>query len=171
MSWNPFSNHRHSSVSGHRPSYARSSSSSHGGGFWSRPHNAGSSSSYYRRRPRDGYISRLVEKFRHLLRELWYYIRRNPLKVLMLVVPLVSGGALAAVARQFGVKVPDILAGGGGGGGMGGFGREFGGKESGYYGSSGYGREGSHSGRSNSEGGFGGGETLSTMMNIAKAFV
>jgi hypothetical protein len=117
----PSSSRHNSSSSSYRPSYARSSSSS-----YSR------SSSYYKRRPRDGYIERLVSKFKHLLRELWYYLRRNPIKVFFLVVmPLVSGGALAAFAGQFGVKLPGFLSGRGArsvgegfGGGKGGFGGE-----------------------------------------------
>jgi hypothetical protein len=163
--WNPFSSSRHhsSSRSSNRPSYARSSSSHGSSGFWTRPHGTSSSSSYYRRRPRDGYIARLIEKFRHLLRELWYYIRRNPAKVFFLVVmPLVSGGALAGMARQFGVKLPDMLQGRGGGSD---FAKEMGGS---YYGSKGYGREGSSRGGG---GGGGGGDSLSTLMNVAKAFL
>jgi hypothetical protein len=82
----------------------------------------------------------------------------------MVVMPLISGGALAAVGKQFGVRVPDFLAGrsGGGGGGFGGMGdlaKEMGG---GYYGSHGYG------GR---EGGGGGGDAFGSLLNIAKAFV
>jgi hypothetical protein len=154
--WFPFSRH---SSSGHRPSYARSSSSQTSGS-WVRPRGASSASSYYRRRPRDGYFARLIDKFRHLLRELWYWLRRNPVKVFfMVIMPLISGGALAAFGRQFGVRVPDFLAGrGGGGGGMGDFAREMGGS---YYGSRGYG---------GGEGG-GGGDALGSLMNIAKAFI
>ena len=93
--------HHSSSGSSYRPGYARSSSST-----YSR------SSSYYKRRPRDGYINGLVDKLRHFLRELWYYLRRNPVKVFFLVImPLISGGALAAFAGQFGVKLPGFLSG------------------------------------------------------------
>ena len=41
-------------------------------------------------------IERLIYKLKHFLRELWYYLRRNPTKVFFLVImPLISGGALA----------------------------------------------------------------------------
>jgi hypothetical protein len=148
MSW--FFTRSSSHNSSHRPSYARSSSSI-GSGFFSR--GGGGSSSHYKRRPRDGYVSRLFRKLKHFLRELMYYARRNPVKLFMFVVmPLVSGGALAAVAKQFGVRLPDFLNGksgaGGRGGGSGGGG--------GYYGSKGYG---------------GGTEGIGNLMSMAKMFL
>jgi hypothetical protein len=125
--------------------------SSHVGSAWSRP----SSSSYYKRRPRDGYIERLIYKLKHFLRELWYYLRRNPTKVFFLVImPLISGGALAAFARQFGIRLPDFLSGK--------HAREV--RESGgYYGSRGYGG-GEGMGGLNSGG-------LGALMSVAKAFL
>ncbi|KAE9971850.1 hypothetical protein EG328_005331 [Venturia inaequalis] len=128
MAW-PFSTstssrHGHSSSSS-RPGYARSSTG----------HSTSSrSSSYYKRRPRDGYIARLVHKLKHLFRELIYYARKNPAKVIFLLIPLISGGVLAGIARQFGIKLPSFLQGKGAGGG-GGHGARGGG---GYYGSQGY---------------------------------
>jgi len=148
--------HHSSSGSSYRPGYARSSSST-----YSR------SSSYYKRRPRDGYINGLVDKLRHFLRELWYYLRRNPVKVFFLVVmPLISGGALAAFAGQFGVKLPGFLSGKGArsmGEGLGG--RSGGG----YYGSKGYGG-GAENLMSSLGGGMGAGG-LGTLMGMAKAFL
>jgi hypothetical protein len=150
MGWFSLSRSSH-----HRPSISRASSS------FSR------SASYYKRRPRDGYIERLVHKFKHLLRELWYYARRNPVKIFFLVImPLVSGGALAAFARQFGVKLPAMLSGKGG--------REMGG--GGYYGSKGYGEEMSGMGglgklgslAGSMGGGMGG---VGSLMSVAKAFM
>jgi len=141
MPW-PFT--RSSSSRHHRPS-------SHAGFSWSR------SSSYYKRRPRDGYIERLIHKLKHFLRELWYYMRRNPTKVFFLVImPLISGGALAAFARQFGIRLPDFLSGK--------HSREV--RESGgYYGSRGYGQnEGMGVGGLNSGG-------LGALMSVAKAFL
>ena len=98
----------------------------------------GGSSSYYKRRPRDGYISRLLQTLRRYLRRLMDYARRNPIKVILLVVmPLVTGGALNGLLRGMGVSVPSVLSrfgdggrrggglpGGGGGGGSEGFGIE-----------------------------------------------
>jgi uncharacterized membrane protein YgcG len=89
-----------------------------------------------------------------MLRELWYYARRHPMKAFFaVVVPLLSaGGAIHGLMRQFGVKVP----------GMDGGARRMGG---GYYGSSGYGRDSGGGGLMDSMGGMGG------VMQIAKAFM
>jgi hypothetical protein len=110
-----------------------------------------------------------VYKFKHLLRELWYYLRRNPVKVFFFVImPLISGGALAAFARQFGVKLPDFLSGKGA--------KEMSGAYDGYYGSKGYGgKESSGLGglgdMMGAVGGMGGGGSIGTMMSLAKAFM
>jgi hypothetical protein len=159
-----------SSRSSHRPSFSRTSSSysrssDHG-------HSSRSGSSYYKRRPRDGFINGLIHKLKHLFRELYYFARRNPVKVFFLVImPLISGGVLAGVAKQFGIKLPSFLQGkhssrGGGGG---------------YYGSKGYGRD--HDGGldmgglAGGLGGLGGlsglasGGNLGSLMSVAKAFL
>lgn len=116
MGWFTPSSRSHSS--NHRPTYSRAGST-----FSSR------SSSYYKRRPRDGYIQRLLHKLKHLIREVMAYARRHPYKVFLLVImPLISGGVLHSIARQFGIRLPDFLKGSAatrGGGG--------------YYGSQGYG--------------------------------
>jgi hypothetical protein len=105
-----------------------------------------------------------VHKFKHLIRELWYYLRRNPIKVFFFVImPLISGGALAAFAKQFGVRLPSFLSGKAS--------REVGGGGGGYYGSKGYGgAEGLMEGMS-SMGGMGGAGGLGTLMGLAKAFM
>ncbi|TID27555.1 hypothetical protein E2P81_ATG00311 [Venturia nashicola] len=159
MAW-PFSTsssssrHGHTHASSSRPGYARSS-----GG-----HSTSSrSSSHYKRRPRDGYIARLVHKLKHLFRELIYYARKNPAKVIFLLIPLISGGVLAGIARQFGIRLPSFLQGkaaaGGRHGARGG---------SGYYGSQGY--EGHEGG-----GGMGALGALAGsaggLMSVAKAFI
>jgi len=147
---------------------------------WVRPHSSSSrshshrerspsGSSYYKRRPRDGYIARLVEKLKHLFRELWYYFRRNPGKVFVFVImPLISGGVLAGFARQFGIKLPSFL--------MGSAAARAGG---GYYGSAGYGgaAEGL-GGMTEGLGGLGkmamgmsGAGGLGSLMSIAKNFM
>jgi len=151
----PWSRSSHHSSSSYRPGYARSASS------YSRT----GSSSYYRRRSRDGYVERLVHKFKHLLRELWYYLRRNPVKVFFLVImPLVSGGALAAVASQFGVKLPGFLS----GKNARGMSEAFGGGREGFGGGRGGGM-GAMAGAAEGLGGMGG--NIGTLMNLAKMFV
>jgi len=110
------------------------------------------SSSYYKRRPRSGYITQLLHRLKRLLLDLLHYARRHPAKILFAVVlPLISGGALAGVARQFGVNLPGVLQGGRGRGGGGG-----------YYGSRGYGDFG---------GGMGGEGGLGGLVSIAKNFI
>ena len=91
----------------------------------------GGGSSYYKRRPRDGFIARLVHTIRRYIRQLMDYARRHPVKVLLLVVmPLVTGGALSGVMRSMGLSVPAALDRFGGGGqrgrGVGGGGEGFG---------------------------------------------
>jgi hypothetical protein len=155
MAW--FFTRRSSSSHSHKPGYARSNSS-----YSSHSHRG--SSSYYKRRPRDGYIKRLIYKFKHLLRELWYYLRRNPIKVFFFVImPLVSGGALAAFAKQLGVKLPDVLSGKGA--------KQMGNSYGGYYGSKGY---GGGAGLEDIAGGMMGsmsGGSVGTLLNIAKTFL
>ena len=61
--------------------------------------------------PRSGYMHRLMYKIRRLLRELYRYVRRHPIKVLLpIVMAVVSSGALHQVARKMGVPIPNALA-------------------------------------------------------------
>ncbi|KAF2863540.1 hypothetical protein K470DRAFT_274419 [Piedraia hortae CBS 480.64] len=85
--------------------------------------------SYYRRRPRDGYIAQLVHRLKRMVRELWAYAKRHPLKAFFaIVVPLLSaGGALHGLLRQLGIRIPVLD----------GFERRYTGA-GGYYGSRGY---------------------------------
>lgn len=136
-----------------RPSYARSASGSIFGGSSRGIFNSSSSSSYYKRRPRDGYVSYLVHKLQRMVKELWYYARRHPVKAFFaVVVPLLSaGGAIGGLMRQFGVRLPMM-------GGETRYSRGAGG----YYGSSGY------------DGGSGAGGFMGqagSLMQIAKAFM
>ncbi|KAI4944673.1 hypothetical protein J4E91_008678 [Alternaria rosae] len=152
--WNPFSTGSPSrrSSSGYRPGYASSSYSAS-----SRHH---SSTSRYKRSPRDSYMQHLYKKMQHFLREIWRYAQRHPYKVFfMVIMPLVSGGVLHKLARQFGVNLPE-MGGSGARGGYSGSGHTSsnnhysgGGASSGYYGSQGYGMESSRSGPSNGGGG------------------
>ncbi|CAL3961916.1 unnamed protein product [Diplocarpon coronariae] len=83
-----------------------------------------SSSSYYRRSPRTGYLQRMYSKLRRLFRDLVYYMKKHPLKVFILVImPLITGGALAGLLAKFGIRLPGGLErtlGGRRGGGVGG---------------------------------------------------
>ena len=92
-----------------RPSASRSASS-----FFSLGGGGGSSRGYSSRaRPRSGFMARI----RKFIRDLYSYMRRNPIKVFMLVImPLITGGALTKILGQFGVRLPAGLqqfAGGG----------------------------------------------------------
>ena len=81
--------------------------------------------------------------------------------------PLISGGALAAAAAQFGLRLPGFLSGGKGGSHQSG----------GYYGSKGYDREGgslgglSGLGSMAGMGGMGGMGNVGSLMSVAKAFL
>lgn len=145
-----------------RPSYARSASGTNS--FFGASNSRGifssnSSSSYYKRRPRSGYISYLLHKLHRMIRDLWSYARRHPVKAFFaIVVPLLSaGGAIHGLLRQFGVRLPFGLDGAMGRGG------------GGYYGSSGYG--GSGSGLGGMMGGGGLMQNAGGLMQIAKAFM
>ncbi|KAI9683844.1 MAG: hypothetical protein M1829_004178 [Trizodia sp. TS-e1964] len=66
-----------------------------------------------RARPREGYIQRLLHKLRRLFRDLMYYARKHPMKVFMMVImPLITGGALAGVLAKVGIRLPPGLFGG-----------------------------------------------------------
>ncbi|KAH8657524.1 hypothetical protein BGZ60DRAFT_518297 [Tricladium varicosporioides] len=101
--------HKHnssrSSIFGGGDHKHNSSRSSFFGGFGS-----GRSSSYYKRSPRGGFMKRAYSKLRRLLRDLMYYMKRNPMKVFMLVImPLITGGALAGLLRKFGIRLPPAV--------------------------------------------------------------
>jgi hypothetical protein len=69
-----------------------------------------SGSSYYKRSPRPGFVARVLKKLKRLLRDLLYYAKRHPVKVFMLVLmPLITGGALTALLARFGLRLPKYL--------------------------------------------------------------
>lgn len=150
MGWNPFSTSpTRSSYSSYSRGPSRNYARSSAGSSYSSSHRA--STSRYGRQPRDGYLQYLYRKLRQLWRDLMAYARRHPYKVFFAVImPLVSGGVLHKLARQFGVNLPEM----GGVGARGGFsgGGHSGGSQGGYYGSEGYGP-----GMSSRGGGAGGG--------------
>ena len=88
-----------------------------------------------------------------MIKELWYYARRHPVKAFFaVIVPLLSaGGAIGGLLKGFGIRLPA---------GLGGSSRSYNG---GYYGSSGY----------ESRGGGGGGlmDNAGSLMQIARAFM
>ncbi|KAI9808282.1 MAG: hypothetical protein M1825_004739 [Sarcosagium campestre] len=101
--------HHHSSSKGHR-------SSSHRGSSTHRSH-----------RPRDGYsdgyLKRAIYRAKRMVRRLIAYARRHPMKMFMMVImPLISGGALAGVLKSFGIRLPGGVIGSLLGGRRGGFG-------------------------------------------------
>lgn len=74
-------------------------------------------------------MTRTYRKLKRLLRDLVYWAKRHPLKVFMLVImPLITGGALTALLARFGLRLPAGIqrmlglaartAGGGGGIGL-----------------------------------------------------
>lgn len=66
-----------------------------------------SSSSSRRAKPRAGFISRMLRKIKRLFREIMHYAKRHPMKVFMLViVPLVTGGALQKLLGVVGIRLP-----------------------------------------------------------------
>jgi hypothetical protein len=81
------------------------------------------SSSYYKRSPRGGYVKRVYSQLRRLLRNLIYYMKRHPMKVFVLVImPLITGGALSGLLSKFGIRLPggmEKMFGGGAGLGRG----------------------------------------------------
>jgi hypothetical protein len=96
---------RSSSYYASRPSYSRSASSffSFGGGGGG---GGSSSRGHGRARPRSGFINRI----RRFLHQIYSYMRRHPLKVFLLVImPLITGGALTRILAQLGVRMPRSL--------------------------------------------------------------
>ncbi|PWY76187.1 hypothetical protein BO70DRAFT_90719 [Aspergillus heteromorphus CBS 117.55] len=72
-----------------------------------------SSSSSRRARPRSGFVQRVVHSIKRLLRDIYDYARRNPMKVMMLVViPLLTSGVLQKLLALIGIRLPKNLFGG-----------------------------------------------------------
>lgn len=131
-------------------------------GIFSAGGGGGSGSSYYKRRPRDGYVAMLMHKLQRMIKELWSYARRHPVKAFFaVVVPLLSaGGAVSGLMKQFGVRIPGM-------GALGGVGRSSSSSSSTYYDSRGYG-----GGSSGGGGGTGGWmNSAGSLMQVAKAFM
>ncbi|KAL9067250.1 MAG: hypothetical protein Q9161_007050 [Pseudevernia consocians] len=69
-----------------------------------------SSSHSSRARPRGGYVNRILSQIKRYLRHLYDYARNHPVKLIMLLLPLLTGGALAGVLAKFGIRLPAGLA-------------------------------------------------------------
>lgn len=55
-------------------------------------------------------MSRAYKQLKRLIRDLMHYAKRHPWKVFFLVImPLVSGGALTALLARFGLRLPPSL--------------------------------------------------------------
>ncbi|KAJ5625990.1 hypothetical protein N7510_002299 [Penicillium lagena] len=79
------------------------------------------SSSSRRARPREGFVQRMIHSIKRLLRDIYRYMRRHPIKVLLLViVPLLTSGVLPNAANPGHGGIGGGLGGLGGVGGMGG---------------------------------------------------
>ena len=123
-----------------------------------------SGTSYYKRSPRRNLIQRLLHKLKHMFREMYYYARRHPVKVFFLIImPLITSGALATVAKVAGISLPSFL--------MGKHAAAAAAGGSGYYGSRGYENEGGLAeGVGNLVQGMSGGG-LGSVMSLAKNFL
>lgn len=76
------------------------------------------------------------------MKEIWRYAQRHPYKVFfMVIMPLVSGGVLHKLARQFGITLPAMGGAGAAAGARGGHSGSGHSSSAGYYGSAGYGDE------------------------------
>ncbi|KAK1967837.1 hypothetical protein LY78DRAFT_474249 [Colletotrichum sublineola] len=69
-------------------------------GFGGRP-------SYYKRSPRSGFVQKTLKQVKRLWRDLVYYAKKHPYKVVALVImPLITGGFLTALLARFGLRLP-----------------------------------------------------------------
>ncbi|KAL3417834.1 hypothetical protein PVAG01_10844 [Phlyctema vagabunda] len=111
-----------------RPSPSRHHSTGSIFGSGSHHHNAstrsffsfGGGKHHRRASSRPGYIKKLYAQLRRLLRDLVYYMKKHPMKVFVLVImPLLTGGALSGLLQRFGIRLPgglDKMFGGAAGG-------------------------------------------------------
>ncbi|CEJ95060.1 hypothetical protein VHEMI10563 [[Torrubiella] hemipterigena] len=143
----------------------------------------GGRSSYYKRSPRSGFMQRSYKQLKRLIRDLIHWAKRHPVKVFMLVImPLITGGALTALLARFGLRLPPSLermlgmaaraSGGGSFGAMSGAARMAGDYASGHRGSYGGGYGGGYGHSSYGGGGSRGGQGWEqSIMGVAKMFL
>ncbi|KAK1999612.1 hypothetical protein LX36DRAFT_632133 [Colletotrichum falcatum] len=66
--------------------------------------------SYYKRSPRSGFVQKTLKQVKRLWRDLVYYAKRHPYKVVALVImPLITGGFLTALLARFGLRLPPSI--------------------------------------------------------------
>jgi hypothetical protein len=109
-----------------------------------------------------------MTRLRRFVRDLYYYMRKHPFKVFILVImPLLTGGALTKILAQFGVRLPrgleQLVGGGGSRGGVGGYQNER------YYARGGARDFGSGSSLPGMGGGMG--DNLQGLLKVAKMFM
>lgn len=69
-----------------------------------------SRSSYYKRSPRQGFVQKTYKQLKRLLRDLVHWAKRHPWKVFFVVImPLITGGALTALLARFGLRIPPAI--------------------------------------------------------------
>ncbi|KAJ4140837.1 hypothetical protein NW768_000040 [Fusarium equiseti] len=69
-----------------------------------------SRSSYYKRSPRQGFVQKTYKQLKRLLRDLVHWAKRHPWKVFfMVIMPLITGGALTALLARFGLRIPPAI--------------------------------------------------------------
>ncbi|PKY04020.1 hypothetical protein P168DRAFT_150435 [Aspergillus campestris IBT 28561] len=109
-------------------------------------------STHHARRPRSGFVHRVVRYIKRLLRDIYDYARRHPFKVLiMVVIPLLTSGVLQKLLGMIGIRIPKSLGGLAGSGGLGGHG--------------GHGGHGSRGGENTMA------DNLKGLMSVAKMFM
>ncbi|CAG7926629.1 unnamed protein product [Penicillium olsonii] len=68
------------------------------------------SSSSRRARPREGFVQRMIRDIKRLFRDIYRYMRRNPMKVFMMViVPLLTSGVLPKLLGFIGIRLPHAV--------------------------------------------------------------
>ncbi|KAL2885496.1 hypothetical protein HOO65_080446 [Ceratocystis lukuohia] len=66
--------------------------------------------SYYKRSPRAGFMTRAYKHLKRIIRDILHWVKRHPIKVFMLVIiPLITSGALVALLARFGLRIPAKL--------------------------------------------------------------
>ncbi|GKT89348.1 hypothetical protein Ct61P_07198 [Colletotrichum tofieldiae] len=57
--------------------------------------------------PRNGFVQKTLKQVKRLWRDLVYYAKKHPYKVVALVImPLITGGFLTALLARFGLRLP-----------------------------------------------------------------
>ncbi|KAJ5157531.1 uncharacterized protein N7482_008631 [Penicillium canariense] len=65
------------------------------------------SSSSRRARPREGFVQRMIQSIKKLIRDIYRYARHHPIKVFLLVIlPLLTSGVLPKLLAMVGLRLP-----------------------------------------------------------------